>query len=332
MRSTTLDGLPHFVAVAQQGSFASAAIRLGVSPSAVSQAVGNLERRLGTTLFNRTTRSVALTEAGARYLERVTPALQELEGAEEEIGVSAQARPRGTLRLNVVRGGYMTVLQPLLARFMAAYPEIEIELFVDYGMADVVRDGFDAGIRFGDVVARDMVRVNAGPPLEAFVLASPAYLAGRKLPRHPRDLLEHECVRYRDTPSGVIERWDFAKGGEVLQLSVSGRLVTNDSATLVQAALDGLGVVYMINGYVEELIERGHLVRLLESWSPPLASFALYYPDRKRVPPKLRALLDFLRSERAPARPSTEAVLRVGVSAPTTRRRGRGASARPRDP
>lgn len=310
MRSQALDGLPHFVAVAEQGSFAAAAVRLGVSPSAVSQAVGNLERRVGATLFNRTTRSVALTEAGARYLERVTPALRELEGAEEAIDAAVQARPRGTLRLNVVRGGYMTVLQPLLARFMAAYPEIEIELFIDYGMADVVRDGFDAGIRFGDVVARDMVRVNAGPLLRAHVLASPAYLAGRKIPRHPRDLLEHECVRYRDTPSGVIERWDFARGGKEIQLAVNGRLVTNDSATLVQAALDGLGVVYMINGYIEEMIEQKLLVRLLESWSPPLASFAVYYPDRKRVPPKLRALLDFLRDERAPARPGTEAVLR----------------------
>jgi DNA-binding transcriptional LysR family regulator len=321
MRSHALDGLPHFVAVAEQGTFAAAAIRLGVSPSAVSQAIGNLERRLGATLFNRTTRSVALTEAGARYLERVTPALRELEGAEEDIDVEAQARPRGTLRLNVVRGGYMTVLQPLLARFMAAYPEIEVELFIDYGMADVVRDGFDAGIRFGDVVARDMVRVHAGPPLEAHVLASPAYLAGRKRPRHPRDLLDHDCVRYRDPPSGVIERWDFAKGSETLQLAVKGRLVTNDSATLVQAALDGLGVVYMINGYIEELLEQGRLVRLLESWSPPLESFAIYYPDRKRVPPKLRALLDFLRRERAQGRPSTDAVLKLEAASARRRRR-----------
>jgi DNA-binding transcriptional LysR family regulator len=173
----------------------------------------------------------------------------------------------------------------------------------------VVREGFDAGIRFGDVVARDMIGINVGPPLSAHILASPDYLARRGVPRHPRDLLDHDCVGFRHQPSGQIERWEFARDGETLDLAVTGRLVFNDSALLVQAALDGLGIVYMINGYIERFLNDGLLVRLLADWSPPLAGFTLYYPDRQRVPRKLRALIDFLKTERRAEIPATAAVL-----------------------
>ncbi|WP_158803033.1 MULTISPECIES: LysR family transcriptional regulator [unclassified Acidisoma] len=308
MRSYSFDGLPHFLAVAELGSFAAAAQSLGVSPSAVSQAVRGLEQRLGARLFNRTTRSVALTEAGARYLERVSPALQDITAAEEEIG-SAARRPQGKLRLNVLRAGHMIVLQPILRRFLDAYPEIDLEIVVEAGMVDVVREGFDAGIRFGDVVARDMIGVSVGPPLTAHILAAPDYLAARGVPKHPRDLLTHDCICFRHRPSGMIERWDFARGGETLSLTVTGRLVFNDSAVLVQSALDGLGIVYMINGYIERFLADGRLVRLLADWSPPLAGFKLYYPDRQRVPRKLRALIDFLRTDLAAETPATAAVL-----------------------
>ncbi len=278
------------------GSFTAAAHRLGISPSAVSQAVRLLEQRLGVRLFNRTTRSVALTEAGPRYLELVAPALRDIGAAEEEIG-DAAARPKGRLRLNVLRAGHMIVLQPILGRFLATYPEIDLEIIIEPGMIDVVREGFDAGIRFGDVVARDMIGIAVGPPLTAHVLASPAYLAAHGVPTHPRDLLAHDCIGFRHQPSGMVERWEFERDGEKLALAVTGRLVLNDSALLVQSALDGLGIVYMINGTIEKLLAEGQLVRLLPEWSPPLAGFKLYYPDRQRVPRKLRALIDFLQNE-----------------------------------
>src|SRR3984957_2701077 len=209
MRSVQLDGLPQFLSVAELGSFAEAAHRLGISPSAVSQAVRGLEQRLGIRLFNRTTRSVALTEAGARYFELVAPALRDIGAAEEEISAAAQ-RPRGKLRLNVLRAAHMIVLQPILRRFIEAYPEIDLEVMVEPGLIDVVREGFDAGIRFGDVVARDMIGINVGPPLSAHILASPDYLARRGVPGHPRDLLDPDCVGFRHQTSGQSERWEFA--------------------------------------------------------------------------------------------------------------------------
>lgn len=308
MRPPLLDGLPQFLAVAELGSFAAAAHRLGITPSAVSQAVRGLEQRLGARLFNRTTRSVALSEAGARYLERVAPALREIGAAGEEIGDTAR-RPAGKLRLNVLRAGHMIVLQPILRDFLAAYPEIELEVTVEAGMIDIVREGYDAGIRFGDVVARDMIGVPVGPPLSAHVIASPDYLAAHGTPRHPRDLLDHDCINFRHLPSGMLERWDFSRGGENLSLAVTGRLVFNDSTLLTQAALDGLGIAYMINGYIERFLADGRLVRLLADWSPPIAGFALYYPDRQRVPLKLRALIDFLRRARPVADPASMASL-----------------------
>lgn len=309
MRGNRLDGLVQFISVAELGSFSAAANRLGISPSAVSQAVRALEQRLGVALFNRSTRSVALTEAGARYLELVSPALREVQAAEEEVGQAA-ARPKGKLRLNVLRGAHMVVLQPILSRFLRAYPEIDVEVVIDVGLADVVREGFDAGIRFGDVVERDMVGINVGPPLMAHILAAPGYLATREIPMHPLDLMAHDCIGFRHIPTGLVERWEFAKDGETFELAVKGRLIFNDSAALVQAALDGLGVIYMINGYVERFIEEGRLVRLLADWSPPLAGFVLYYPSRRQMPRKLRALVDFIRTDREHREPATTAVIR----------------------
>jgi DNA-binding transcriptional LysR family regulator len=295
MRQDQLDGLVTFVCVAELSSFTAAAVRLGVSPSAVSQTVRSLEQRVGVPLFNRTTRSVSLTEAGDRYLQRVTPAIQELGYASEELGDTA-ARPSGSLRLNVPRVAYMIVLQPVLARFLAAYPEIDLEITIDSKLVDIVGHGFDAGIRFGHRVERDMVGVGVGPPLAAHVVASTGYFARRGIPRHPRDLLQHDCIGFRQVTSGQVERWAFSRDGEDMQLAVTGRLILNDSAALVQAALDGLGITYMVNGYIERFIEDGRLVRILADWSPKLPGLTLYYPDRNRVPRKLRALIDFLRT------------------------------------
>jgi len=294
-RQDQLDGLIAFLCVAENKSFSAAAIHLGVSPSAVSQTIRALEQRLGASLFNRTTRSISLTEAGTRYFERVAPAVRELTDAEEELDQAAES-PSGLLRLNVPQAGYMIALQPILRAFLDAHPMINLEICIDNALADIVGKGFDAGIRFGDMVERDMVAVRIGPALSAYVVASPDYLAHAGIPAHPRDLLSHDCINFRHVSSGQIERWAFAKDGEKMELAVSGRLTVNNSVALTQSALDGMGLAYMINGFIEPHIASGRLVRVLADWSPSLAGLALYYPDRHRVPLKLRALIDFLRS------------------------------------
>jgi DNA-binding transcriptional LysR family regulator len=305
MRQDQLDGLVTFIAVAEQNSFSAAAVRLGISPSAVSQAIRSLEQRLGVPLFNRTTRSVSLTEAGARYLARVAPAVRDLTAASEELD-AADGEPAGLLRLNVPRAGYMILLQPVLRAFLEAYPRIDLEIMIESSLVDIVGQGFDAGIRFGDLVERDMIGVRIGPALSAHMVAAPEYLARRGTPLAPRDLLDHECICFRHATTGQIERWAFSRGDEAFELAVPGRLIINDSAALVQAALDGLGIAYMINGYLERFIEAGRLVRVLADWSPPLAGLTLYYADRRRVPPKLRAFIDFLRRDLPERVPTTE--------------------------
>jgi DNA-binding transcriptional LysR family regulator len=280
--------------VAEQQSFSAAAVKLGVSPSAVSQTIRALENKLGAALFNRTTRSVSLTEVGAQYLDRIGPSLRNLLAAAEEIG-GADREPSGLLRLNVPRAGFMIALQPILREFLETYPKVDVELSLDNRLVDIVAAGFDAGIRFGDLVEKDMVAVKIGPPISAFIVASPDYLKRHGTPQQPQDLLRHACVGFRHVTTGQIERWQFARGEERLELAVSGRVILNDSAALVQAALDGLGIAYMINGYIERFVENGRLVRLLADWSPTLPGLTLYYPDRRRVPSKLRALIDFLR-------------------------------------
>jgi len=308
MRQDQLDGLVTFATVAELSSFSAAAVRLGVSPSAVSQAIRTLELRLNATLFNRTTRSVSLTEAGGRYLQRVLPAIRELAEASEELSDDS-GRPSGLLRLNVPRAAYMIVLQPILRRFLAACPEIDLEIAIESSLVDIFGLGFDAGIRFGDLVEPDMVGVKIGPPIEAYIVASPDYLARRGMPRVPRDLFDHDCIGFRHSSTGQVERWSFARDGEEMELAVGKRLILNDSAALVQAALDGIGITYMINGYIERFLDEGRLVRLLADWSPPLAGLMLYYADRRRVPLKLRALIDFLRAENGQSAPLTDGVI-----------------------
>lgn len=308
MRQDMLDGLVTFVIVAEERSFSAAAVRLGVSPSAVSQSISKLEGRMRLPLFNRTTRSVSLTEAGARYLERVIPAVTELNAAGEELG-EAVDRPAGLLRLNVPRSGYMIAIQPILRDFLDAYPDIQIEMRMEGALTDIVAQGFDAGIRFGEMVERDMVAIRIGPPLFAHVIAAPGYLARRGMPKHPNDLLEHDCIGFRHASSGQVERWEFEKDGRSLELSVGGRLIVNDSAALVQSALDGIGIAYMINGYIERFLDDGRLVRILSDWSPALSGLTLYYADRRRVPAKLRALIDFLRLKRSDSVPETDSAI-----------------------
>lgn len=312
MRQDQLDGLVTFVCVAEHSSFSAAAVRLGVSPSAVSQVIRNLERRLGVALFNRTTRSVGLTEAGIGFLAKVQPAVNVLTSAALELG-DTTGSPSGLLRLNVPRSAYMSILQPMLSAFLEAYPQIDLEIGMENAFVDIVRLGFDAGIRFGDFVEHDMVAVKVGPKVRMRIIASPDYLARHGTPEHPTDLLNHNCICFRSS-GGVIERWDLVKGKESLQLPVRGRLIVNDSAALVQSALDGNGIGYMISGYIDRFIERGELVSLFEDWGPELPGFTLYYSDRRSVTRKLRALIDFLRDpsgghfSAAPPLPSSDSL------------------------
>lgn len=309
MHRNQLDGLITFLCVAEHRSFSAAAVRLGVSPSAVSQSIRTLELRLGTALFNRTTRSLGLTEMGARYLERVAPAVRDLVAAQEDLDEAGE-RPSGLLRLNVPRIGYMILLQPLLRDFLDAYPAITLEIAIENSLVDIVGRGFDAGIRLGDLVEQDMVGVKIGPAIAVHVVGAPEYLERAGIPGHPRELLAHDCIRFRHSSSGQIERWRFAKEEKGIELTVSGRLIVNDSGALVQAALDGLGLAYMINGTIERFIAERRLIRVLAEWSPPLPGLILYYPSRQRVPPKLRALIDFLRSHRSVLCPPVDSILR----------------------
>lgn len=308
MPQTSTDNLAAFVAVAELSSFSRAAMRLQVSPSAVSQSIRALELRLGVALLNRTTRSVSLTEAGARYLERIAGPLRDLHSAAEEIGGAADS-PSGLLRLNVARAGYMTVLRPVLSRFMAAYPDIDVELVIDNTRIDITARGFDAGIRFGDLVERDMVAVPVGPPLSTFLIGSPAYLARRGVPAHPHDLLDHDAIAFQHATSAQFEQWVFQKDGERIEVAPRARLIVNDSTAMAQAALDGIGLGYMPGGFIERFVATGSLVRLLGEWSPPAPGLTLYYPSRRRAPRKLRALADFLRTDRHPTPPTLDAAL-----------------------
>ncbi|MGF6534052.1 DNA-binding transcriptional LysR family regulator [Paraburkholderia sp. GAS206C] len=296
MQQNQLDGIVTFIAVAQEKSFSLAAAKLGVSPSAVSQSVRSLEGRVGVVLFSRNTRGVSLTESGERYFNSVLPAVRALSLASEELGASS-GKAAGTLRLNMARAGYMTILKPVLRRFIDSYPEISIEICIDGSLTNIVDLGFDAGIRFGNLVQKDMVAVRVGPQIAAHVIASQEYLSRKGVPAHPRDLINHECIGFRNLTSGQVERWKFVKDEEELEIAVPAKLIVNDSAVLVQCAVDGIGVAYMINGYIEGLVHTGRLVRVLDDWSPVLPGFTLYYPDRRSVAPKLRAFIDFLRTD-----------------------------------
>ncbi|MGS1095120.1 LysR family transcriptional regulator [Aquamicrobium terrae] len=288
-----LSHLPVFAAVARNGSFRAAARELGIAPSAVSHAVSALEARLGVRLLARTTRSVALTEEGAVLLERLRPALSEIDLALTQ-AVEARDRPAGNLRLNVPRTAAELALAPRLGAFAAAYPDIRLEIVNEDRFTDVVEGGFDAGVRLGESLQRDMIAVRIGPQLRSAVVAAPSYIESRALPCHPRDLAGHRCIRFRFS-SGVIYRWEFEKAGEEVVMDVDGPLILGEDRGIVQAALDGAGIAFLFEDYVRQPLAEGRLVRLLEDWCPPFDGFFVYYPSRKQMRPALRAFVDFFR-------------------------------------
>jgi DNA-binding transcriptional LysR family regulator len=294
MARPTIDDLTAFVAVARERSFTRAAAQLGVSPSALSHALRSLEERLGVRLLARTTRSVSPTDIGERLLQTVGPRLDEIETELAALG-ALRDRPAGVVRITAADHAAQTVLMPALLRLLPDYPDIQVEISVDTALTDIVVQRFDAGVRVGEQVARDMIAVPIGPDLSMAVVASPAYLAAHPAPRTPHDLARHACINLRLPTLGGLYAWEFEKDGRVLNARVEGPLVVNSSVLAVDAAEAGLGLACTIKGRVEEPIEAGRLVQVLEDWCPPFPGYHLYYPSRRQPSPAFALVVEALR-------------------------------------
>ena len=292
MRLDRLDGLIAFISVAERQSFTAAAAELDVTPSAISQAVSQLEQRLGVRLLNRTTRRVGLTEAGTDLFNRSRPALRELSEAADALN-AFRDRPRGLLRITAPGIAWQALLLPRLPGFFAAYPEIQLEIDMDDGLTDLVSRGLDAGIRLGEVLERDMVARPFGGPLRIALAASPAYLAQRGMPTSPADLAEHDCIRYRFRTQGGVYRWELLEQGKIVQVAISGSLTINSGLAMTDAALAGMGIAYLTTDLTAPHFATGRLMPVLEPHWPSFPGFHLYYPSRRQLAPKLQAFADY---------------------------------------
>jgi DNA-binding transcriptional LysR family regulator len=297
-RTDTFTGLTEFLAVAELGSFRAAAARLRVTPAAVSQAVKTLEMRIGMPLFLRTTRSVAATEAGARLLLRLRPAAAEIEGALDDLN-TLRSRPAGLLRLSVPRIALDLVVLPVLAEFHRVYPAINVEVDVNDASVDLMESGFDAGIRIGSFIERDMVAVRLTRDFRWCVLGSPDYFAVHGRPRNPKDLLEHECIGYRFPSAKTVYRWQFRENGREFSVDAAGSLVVNDHLSMIALAKSGAGLAYTAELIAAPELSAGTLRPVLRSYLPTTQGLYLYFPSRSQTQPKLRAFIDFLTRERS---------------------------------
>jgi DNA-binding transcriptional LysR family regulator len=295
MDRSDLASLMAFVAVADQRSFRAAAARLGVSPSALSHSMRQLEERLGVRLLNRTTRSVSVTDAGLHLLERLRPAVDEIAGALEDLNRERE-RPMGRLRIYATHLAATVVIAPNWRRFLSTYPDVHLELAAGEAPIDIVAKGFDAGIGPRDRAPADLIAVRVSGPLKVAVVGAPAYLARRPPPRTPDDLAQHRCVQYRLRAEGEVFAWRLERNRKSRRVSVNGRVMVNDTDLAIRAALDGLGIAYSIEAVAEPFLRSGQLVRVLEDWSPSLEGLFLYYSGRRQVPATLRALIDMIRT------------------------------------
>lgn len=300
VRRGALDGVEAFLAVAQHRSFRRAAAGLGVTPSAMSQAIRALEARVGAALFIRTTRSVGLTEAGERFLARAKPAFEELVAASAAARDLGQ-RPAGLLRLTAPPAVVPILLQPLLASFHEACPEVAIEIAAREQLDDIAAEGFDAGVRLGQFVAADMIGVRLTPPFPFVVVGSPGYFRGRGKPARVEDLAAHACLRLRRS-NGAIAPWSFVSGNRTVEAVVAGPLIAGDFPTLLGAALEGMGLAQVPEPVAAAALKAGRLLRVLEPFAPMLPGVFLYYPARRQVMPKLRAFIDHVKSRTVAAR------------------------------
>jgi DNA-binding transcriptional LysR family regulator len=294
MRGSDFAELRAFAAVVERASFARAADHLGFSPSALSQTIRQLETRLGVRLLNRTTRSVAPTSAGARLYERIARVIQDLDAAVAE-AVEATGRTAGTLRINTLSMAADKLIAPRLGRFHRAYPQVVLDIVIDNGLSDIVAGRFDAGIRVGERLEKDMIAVRLTRDLEMTAVASPDYLTHHGEPKTPADLHSHLCINWRFPGSGAIHRWGFEKKGKKLEIAVEGALISNHQEIVVEGALQGLGILYAYDDErIDDLIARGQLKRVLAEWSVTLPGLFLYYSNRRLPQPALRAFIDCL--------------------------------------
>jgi DNA-binding transcriptional LysR family regulator len=290
-----LSVLAAFAVVADERSFTRAAVRLGVSTSAVSHSIRALEERLGVRLLARTTRTVAPTDAGQRLLAQLRPALDEIEAALTEVG-RLREKPAGTIRLIAPSVAIAMTVSPRLVKFARDYPDVVLDITTeDDSRRDLIAGRFDAGIHLGEFLQRDMVAVKVSAEQRAAIVAAPAYFESHPKPKTPRDLTAHRCIRYRMGTGGPVYRWEFEKRGKPITVSVSGPLIVNDVELTLRAALDGVGLAFALEEHAAEPIARGELVRVLEDWCPPFDGFFLYYPSRRHQPAALQALVDALR-------------------------------------
>jgi DNA-binding transcriptional LysR family regulator len=294
MQRGNLDDLRAFLAVAQERGFTRAAGKLGVSQSALSHTVRELEARLGVRLLTRTTRSVAPTQAGERLLQALGPRFAEIE-AELDAVRELRAKPAGTIRITATEFTASSVLVPKLAKLLLAYPDIKVEIIIDNGLTDIVAARYDAGVRSGEQVAKGMIAVRIGPDLRMAVVGAPAYFKKRTPPKTPQDLVDHSCINLRLTTQGGLYAWEFEKAGRALKVRVDGQFTCNTSMQLLNAAQAGLGLAYMSEGQALPYLAKGRLKRVLEDWCPPFSGYHLYYPSRRQPSAAFSLVVDALR-------------------------------------
>lgn len=294
MRKGDFSDLAVFIAVAEEGSFTRAAAKLGLSQSALSYAVRMLEERLKVRLLSRTTRSLSLTDAGEKLRNGLRPAFDHID-SELAALTALHDKPAGSIRITTFRHAAKTVLWPVLSKLLPGYPDISVEISLEEGLTDIVAGRFDAGIRLGEQVQKDMVAVKVSPDLRMAVVGSPSYFAKHKAPETPRDLGDHRCASYRQTTGGGLFAWEFERDGVELEVRVNGPLILNDGEMLEAAAVDGLALAYTFESQVAHHIAEGRLVRVLEDWCQPFSGYHLYYPSRRQHTPAFALLLEALR-------------------------------------
>ncbi|MFP5512342.1 MAG: LysR substrate-binding domain-containing protein [Alphaproteobacteria bacterium] len=293
MQRADLNDLDAVIAIARRGSFRAAALDLGMSTTALSNAIGKLEAGLGVRLFHRTTRSVSLTDAGRVFVEQVGPALQDVHGALEAVR-SQQTIPSGTLRINAFATAAREILSPLVLEFLRRHPQVHVDLVTEGRLVDIVAEGFDLGIRVADLVPSDMIAISLGRPQRYAVVGSPSYFATHDRPRVPPDLLDHPCIRVR-LPNGALFRWQFEKDGQSAQIDVDGPITLDEASLARIAALGGVGIGFFMESDVRADIEAGRLVRVLDDWTPPRSGLCLYYSGRRNPSAAFRAFIGLAR-------------------------------------
>jgi DNA-binding transcriptional LysR family regulator len=294
MRGQAINDIYAFLAVAREKSFTRAAAQLGISQSALSHAMRALETRLGVRLLTRTTRSVAPTEAGDRLLRSLGPKFEEIQSELAALN-ELRDKPGGTIRITAGQHAAETVLWPRIARLLPKYPDLKVEITVDYAFTDIVAERYDAGVRLGEQVAKDMIAVRIAPDMRMTVVAAPSYLAKVSLPRKPQDLLAHQCINLRMPTHGNIYAWEFEKGAKELKVRVDGQLVFNRLSQILEAALAGFGFGYVPEGAALPHVAKGKLVRVLEDWCAPFPGYHLYYPSRRQLSPAFALVVEALR-------------------------------------